>query len=364
MIKGGVVTSVILEVKSLSDARPMIKEIPLTIENNEIQKGEARVVQFADDDATVDERPLPPSKKEENPIVNGPPVPTPVPLESVTAFQKLKIAQVEQVFADQSWAKDGQFSNSFYINLSFTNPNDTIVTIVKVKTEYLVGTEWKAGNDTAIGHKAGFYNYRWNWNTTNFSVDAHQVEQVAVLCGINIKAPQVDRLRRAHYSLPSPLKIRVTFEDDQGSSSALEVDYYNPPHELPTKESVEKYNSKKYDFFVTLDDREAESRNYIAIGKIEENADKEYLEVKISGSGSTYYYYQTEFRKLAFDGVTKGTDTVEMDNLKMEKNGVEVRAYALVDLAKRKVWALKFVMKANGGAYLEEYYRVTPLKFN
>jgi hypothetical protein len=74
---------------------------------------------------------------------------------------------------------------------------------------------WVAAKDTVIGYKAGFYDYRWNWNVTNFSVEKHSVEKVAILCSIPIKAPQVDRLRRAHKSLPFPLKIRTTFEDDQ-----------------------------------------------------------------------------------------------------------------------------------------------------
>lgn len=103
----------------------------------------------------------------------------------------------------------------------------------------------------------------------------------------------MDRLRRAHHSLPQPLKLKVIFEDDQGDASSIEIDYYNPSHDLPTKGSVEKYNNKTYDFWAQLDDKETETRHYIAIARIQENEDKEYLDVKLSiGGGSTYYFYQ------------------------------------------------------------------------
>ena len=85
-----------------------------------------------------------------------------------------------------------------------------------MRTEYESGANnWVAAKETAVGHKNGFYDYSWNWNAMNFTVGQHAVEKVAILCSVSVTGPQVDRLRRAHKSLPHPLKIRTIFEDDQ-----------------------------------------------------------------------------------------------------------------------------------------------------
>lgn len=361
----GQVTAVTLEVKSSSDVRPVIKKIDISIENGQLVKGEVKTIQTSEEPEDAgSSKPLPPAKRTEVPLVDPTPPPTDLPLASVQAESKLKIEQVEPVVPDQAWANSDGFMNNFYLNFSFTNPTDNPITIAKVKTEYQnAAGEWVAAKNTAIGHKAGYYDYRWNWNSQNFGIDPHGVEKVAILCGVGpIKAPQVDRQRRAHGSLPNPLKIRVTFEDDQGATCQIEVVNYNKPHDQPTKESTEKYNSKQYDFWTQLDDAASESRHYVAICKVKETENKEYYEIKSSlSSGSVYYFYKSQFQRLAFEAIKKGTDEVEIDSLTVaDSKGSSAHAFALVDRAKRRVYAIKFVIKAHD-ASLEDYFSVKPL---
>lgn len=73
--------------------------------------------------------------------------------------------------------------------------------------------------------------------------------------------------------------------------------------------------------------------------------------------------FRPEFRKLAFTGVRDNTDEVELSAVAVKKDGMEGHIYAMVDLEKKKVWALKCTLNCNG-ATLEEYYRITPLKWN
>lgn len=358
----GLVTAVRLEVKSLSDPRPIVKEIKVKIENNQLIAGDIQLIQSAEDpeDESLP-KPLPPSKREEKEIVDPPAAPE-VKFANIQAFQKLKIEQIDPVFADQTWASNGEYNNNFYLNFSFTNPGESVVTVAKVKTEYeLSENNWVAAKRTAIGYKAGFYDYRWNWNTSNFSLDKHAIDKIAVLCSIPIQGPQVDRLRRAHHSLPYPLKIRTTFEDDQGATSFIDTVYYNGPHKLPTKESVEKSNSKTYDFWAQLDDVETETRHYIAIARVKDSDNSEYLDIKVSPGSSTYYFYKTNLSKLAFEAVKNGKDEIEIDQLKVEgSNGVEAHAHALVNVEKKRVYAIRWTLKT-ASASMEECYVVKPL---
>jgi hypothetical protein len=55
-----------LEVKSLSDARPVIKEIKIDIDNGQLVKGAINLIQLSTDDSEdAVPKPLPPAKKEE-----------------------------------------------------------------------------------------------------------------------------------------------------------------------------------------------------------------------------------------------------------------------------------------------------------
>lgn len=358
----GNVTAVRLEVKSLSDPRPTIKEIAVSVEGKRLSKGEDKVIQVSDEEDYDESKPLPPSKSSDKQLVQPIPVPENIPMVTVQAFQRLKIEQVDPVFADQSWAQDGVFNNNFYLNFSFSNPSETVVTVAKVKTEYEVSEgNWVAAK-TAIGYKNGFYDYRWNWNNNNFRLDKHAIETIAILCSIPVKAPQSDRQRRAHSSLPNPLKIRTTFEDDQGAVSYIDLVNYNKQYSLPTKESIEKYNSKEYVSWVQLDDIEAETRHYANIALTKENEDREYLELRSSLQSSTYYFYKNDLRKLAFDAVKNGVTEIEMESLKGTSAGAEAHAYALVDTEKKSVYAIKWVL-STPSSVAEEYYRVKPLKF-
>jgi hypothetical protein len=362
----GQVTHVVVEVKSLSDPRPIVKKFGISIENGVLVKGDVTLVQSADEDAGEDPNPLPlPLPKREETLLVDPPQPTePVPLLTVQGMQKLKIEQVEKVYADQTWASRGFFNNNFFMNFSFTNPGDNVVTIAKIKTEYeSAPNNWVEGKNSAIGHKQGFYDYRWNWDTQCFTIPSHSVEKVAFLCSIPISAPQVDRLRRGHKSLPNPLKIRLTLEDDQGATTQLEVVHHNDPYKLPSKESVEKSQGKEFEYFVTLDDAETEIRHYISVARVQDDDTKEHIEIRSSVSSSSFYLYKTDMRRFAFSGVKNNSELVDIEAVHQNENGSELKAYAMVDLQKKRTYAIKFSLKTETGAFLEDYYRVKPLKY-
>lgn len=84
----------------------------MALENNQLQKKEVVLIQSCEEeDNSTSERPLPPNKKHEVAVVDSPAAPTPLPLASIQTSQKLKVEQIEQVFADQNWARDGVFTS-------------------------------------------------------------------------------------------------------------------------------------------------------------------------------------------------------------------------------------------------------------
>jgi hypothetical protein len=74
-----------------------------------------------------------------------------------------------------------------------------------------------------------------------------------------------DASDRAHPTLPQPLVIRITFEDVDGKKAVISVTQRNPPLNLVTIESREKYNNKKPEFYMQCDDTKLEARLYVEV---------------------------------------------------------------------------------------------------
>lgn len=58
---------------------------------------------------------------------------------------------------------------------------------------------------------------------------------LAIESGVKVAAHQWNRERRAHSSLPSPLRLRITIVDKEGKSAQLEIEHKNEPLVLTTK---------------------------------------------------------------------------------------------------------------------------------
>jgi len=342
-------------VKAGSDSKAEIRSVDLDLSTGYLQQGAVKVLQSADEAHAVVAYNLPADKRTGLTIAEIPARERPAPAS--VNWNGLKIEEHDQIDADQSWARDGAFENMFYINLNLTNTTDNPKNILKVSAAYQNGEQWVKPNSCAIGHKHGFYHYAWDWNNTYVGIAPHHPERLAVLVGITVKAPQCNRNRKAHYSLPDPLVIRITFEDDQGNSETITVQYLNQPQDLPTFEK--KKDDDKLIYFLPVDDVETETRHYFSIDKVTEDEDTR-LELKSTCNSTSHYLYKWGFQRIAFKAINEGKSEVPLDDVKFDSNGLLLNVYALVDLARRVVYALKIDFKTNTGS-VEGYFPIPAL---
>jgi hypothetical protein len=87
----------------------------------------------------------------------------------------------------------------------------------------------------SLGVKQGYYNYSWGSRHEGFALGPNDRFNLAVNSSVKVNAKQFDRERRAHNSLPSPLRIRISFEDKEGKKSHIIIEHKNQPLYLSTK---------------------------------------------------------------------------------------------------------------------------------
>eukprot|EP01113_Clastostelium_recurvatum_P030575 TRINITY_DN3725_c0_g2_i1.p1 TRINITY_DN3725_c0_g2~~TRINITY_DN3725_c0_g2_i1.p1 ORF type:complete len:662 (+),score=171.54 TRINITY_DN3725_c0_g2_i1:44-2029(+) len=375
----GRVTDVELSVKSYSDDRAEIKSIGIGMKKGDLVAGPFRTVQSSDielENAAQNAYVLPSEHHTGPGLSIPPPIPSPVPLaklvpssSSSDVWAKIRGEEVDPMLADQSWARDGSFNNLFYAHLNFINPTEQEVPVIKMTGEYNAAEEGKAPQWTplkhaVIGRRSGYYNYSWNWDNNEFEIPANKTMQIAVNLGISIKAPQFDRHRRAHGSLPSPLHFRVVFEDIKGNTGSMELTYFNPPYDLPSKEKRIERVGHPLAFFLECDDTVGEDKVLVDISVVEENGFSRLEIYNSENSSSTHYLYKDALDKLKFEAHKTGVSEVRLsDDMCTDKNGRQVTLTGMVDVTRPSgpLYALKVAIKTLS-SYAEGFYLVPRLK--
>jgi len=109
-----------------------------------------------------------------------------------------------------------------------------------------------------LGYKQGYYNYQFGARHDGFALGPNDRLNLAINSAVKVNARQFDRERRAHGSLPSPLRIRISFEDKEGKKAEIVIEHRNQPLYLSTKESRAAQLKQPVAFFVSADDTDAE----------------------------------------------------------------------------------------------------------
>eukprot|EP01111_Echinosteliopsis_oligospora_P005368 TRINITY_DN1865_c0_g1_i1.p1 TRINITY_DN1865_c0_g1~~TRINITY_DN1865_c0_g1_i1.p1 ORF type:complete len:659 (-),score=192.68 TRINITY_DN1865_c0_g1_i1:65-2041(-) len=372
VIKQGVVVAVICDVKSCSDLRSRIVQQDFEVgDGGKLEKKTVTTVQTSEDPYDASSCP-PPSLP--SPVHTGPSVDhllgdketqVQAELKKTCIFDHMRVEQNEKIDADQQWARDGGFMNQLMVNLLLINSSpDKELHILRIRTQYKINGEWKEAEQTALGSKRGYYNYSWNWEESSLDLAPTSQSKISVLAGFKIHAYQADKQRRLHHSIPSPLSLRIIFEDYSGKEGIFDVEYVNPPLDTYTEKYAETRldpKGSKYDKFVYADDLEAECRQYIAIRKKSENG-KERLEVYMSNNSSYYYLYPNQLKASVFEAIKTNSNEVEIESLKQSSNNDNLtrRVIAIVNQQQRRVVALKLQIQTTT-SFTENYFIVPHL---
>ena len=210
--------------------------------------------------------------------------------------------------------------------------------------------------NTRSGYKNGFFNYSWNANG-KFNLKSLEQDSIAVCSEIVVTSPQFERLRRAHSSLPQPLKLKISFHDIHGKVSSVIVEQVNGPRDIYTKKSKEDYDKKPIDQWVQCDDTNMEARLWGLLRKENDNYG-DYLIVQVAPN--TYSSLRTtHYGEYIWDAVQKNTNEVDIGSL-YENNGCTGKSSLLIDLEKKKVYGIKIELKTTT-SHVVKHFRIPEL---
>jgi len=257
-----------------------------------------------------------------------------------------------------AYREDDFWLNTFMCSFSLLNSSNDSIAITKVKTEYQTKDgKWEECK-TRLGNRQGFYNYYW-YNYNNFNMDGLQQNDLAVQASIPIHAPQYDRERRAHKSLPQPLLIRVTFEDSNSRTSVITVPHVNTPLDLVTKEkrvtnrvTCSSVDGKSHDIWVHCDDPELDVRIF-GEGFFEHTQRR--IELCSNERNKNKWLYVHDLKKIAFGAVKENKSEVELKELHWTHSSIplSIQCFLLVDLEGERVYGAKYVLKTTTSSVTE-----------
>lgn len=360
IIEKGVVVAAELSVRSTSDARPQIEVVPI---NGDLTLGAAVVKQTASFPKPAKAYTLPETKTE-GPAYDAKDfisahlapsgiVENPVPENVAKGDLGIEIKQKDATQPDQSWASGGRYSNLFYNHVALFNPLEKDVAIVKVKSEYEKDGEW-IEMKTSLGSKSSYYRYSMGYHDDGFVLEPNQRLNLAIESAVEVKAAQYDRERRAHHSLPSPFRIRITIVDKEGKSSQLVIEHSNQPLVLPTKESRDKSEDRVCDFWISADDIDGEARVWIEAYHVPE---EHRVQFASKPSDKSKYCYKDDLDYLFYLAKKDNKTEIEVEELTTqdEGRGYSQKATALVDLENNWVYAFRFEIKTNTSTTVGHY---------
>lgn len=177
--------------------------------------------------------------------------------------------------------------------------------------------------------------------------DSEKLVSYAIKGSMTIKGkPGNDnfRRRRAHRSLPQPLKLQINIKDNLNKQSSLIVEQLNEPLSIETSQSFIKYNESKLQdllAFVFADDLEKEERYFLAIYLDQDN----HIVINSNRSSSLTYERKT-MRTMEFNARKKNTVEELLDSIHHKYDDQENKATALFDPQTFLLYAIRLEVKA------------------
>jgi hypothetical protein len=261
-----------LQLKSGTDHQSLISRIELIDDGFKISAGRQTLIQKAFVDYKSD-IPLPP------PIIKGPMLTELIEKEKnftdIKPFEgnksegdsPLQVFQIEKVYPDESWKRNDIIYNLFMVNVRVENSSGEQIYITDISSQYYVKDKWVDCEYSLIGEKYGFYDYSFSGAPYNVPVYGKDSLLLCLKAEIAIKdAPQYDKLRRVHQSLPYPLPLVFTITDNHHKTTKLKVlCYHHDPLKVITQQKKEKEEKIKYDWWFQCDDTICLNRLWLGV---------------------------------------------------------------------------------------------------
>lgn len=348
-VEKGNVKAIEISVVTPSDPKPLVKRLEIEL-GQKLKKKSLTWVNSNYDDYDPMSYKIPENTSTGPVIDDKPPPERTLDDAQVGGTDSLQITQTGKIESDQTHPYNGEWRNQFVCPLTLLNKTESKMAITNVSSEYLSESgEWKEMK-VRVGAYYGFLNYSWS-DSTHFDLEPKAQTDMCVGSYVVFTTPKKgDRERRAHKSLPQPLKIRITFQDVDGNKASVTVEQCNGPLDLITREKREK-DKGPADLWLQCDDTEGEYRIY---AEIRNTLDKqEYFEIWMNGSNGKYVYLsslQEEVHK-------SDQECVEWKDLNFKTYDSTIQGYILVDRPKKRAYAIKLVLKTSTST-VEGYYRI------
>jgi len=339
-VEKGTAKEIMISARSSSDRVATVKRIGIKFTGNKIVKG-------AENIGKVDGEVFDPSKyKVDPPVYEGPVLssavlnPTEPPKQDPKSTQidgsALELTYTNIMEPDQTWGS-GSFNNLFNFVIGTSNRTTNPISVVKVHVDYKNHEgAWVPCDEVYTGVRRRYWDYSW-YNENKFKLEPKSQFDVAIRAVIAVKADTYTARRRAHKSLPQPLRFRATLEDIDGGKSTIEFDQYNVELNVATKEEKEKEtNYKKNIFWIHCDDPELEGRSWAMAGI---TTDQKNFELKFDGK--SYYISASTATKIAYKAVKEKKAEYPMEDLPKPHAKWGINVFYLVDLAKQITYGMK-----------------------
>lgn len=260
-----------------------------------------------------------------------------------------------QTSQDMFASSDGTFGQHFFLtHINFIktpseNENETnkSISVTEIKLLYQSEDEsWHECEGIAIApitHR----NEEPYWLADSvIDMESEKFVSYAIKGSIKIKGkPGNDnfRRRRAHRSLPQPLKLQIQIKDNFNKQSSLIVEQLNEPLNIITAELFTKKNEsslKELLAYVYADDLESEERIYLAMYLDE----KSHLVIK-SSHGYSIRLEQKSIRTMSFNAKKNQTTEEVFDSMAYNSDDQQNKATALFDPQTFLFYAVRLQVK-------------------
>jgi len=268
----------------------------------------------------------------------------------LTVIQKYEVETVlESVNEDEN-----VLQNSFFSSFSLSNNENKMIVVKSISSEYCNSAgKWVAAK-TYVGRRIGSYNYDWKLDRLSSDPEGAHITlselaqyDVAVRTDLPAKGRVFSTLYRAHQSFPQPLKLKITFELNNGEQAIIFEEQVNEPLPLATKESriAEYAHSQKVLHWASCDDTEKLYRLFVAVHTSNDDPNQLFVYIPIISSWSIDVRPEM-FAEIAYLATKAKKAEWEMnEKWKYDAQGFSVTSTALVDVSKQVMYAIRFVLK-------------------
>lgn len=235
------------------------------------------------------------------------------------------------------------------------NNNTLKTSIIDIKGEYKKGEEWIPAT-VYSGYKESRYHYTLSHPHNHvITLESRQVSPLAISLVIPVEIKQTclsNELRFLHKSFGEPLQLRYIITTQDGDKFTLHTQVQSKTYDLITAEKYAK-NRNGLIKFIYCDDIELRERLHISF--LHDKGGQLCLHL----NNTLYTFSFATLNEHIYNAVKANKSVYKIEELSWTNNTYSVDIFALVNLEKKYMYAIKCVLQSSTN-YTEEYVPVLP----